>query len=100
MLGVQAGWLPPDPGDMALERAVNQRLGHASIKLSRREPAPGLDPGDNTVFVLVMAYFAARKVVEREYAWFDADELVKAVELWINVELPRYREMDNWEIAH
>ena len=93
--GYLSGWLLPDPEDMALERAVNERLGHASIKLSRRDAGD-----DQIVFVLVMAYFSARKVMEREYAWFDADELVKAVELWINVELPRYREMDNWEIAH
>jgi hypothetical protein len=100
-MGYLQGWLPPDPGDVALCAKVNDMLRtHARVTLSRRQPGGGLDPGDNIIFVLVIEYFAARKVIEREFAWFQPEELVQTVNVWIDVDLPRYREMDNWVIAH
>ena len=95
-MGYLQGWLPPDPGDVALAAKVNDMLRtHARVTLSRREPVD-----DQLIFVLVIEYFAARKVIEREYAWYLPEELVQTVNVWIDVDLPRYREMDNWVIAH
>jgi hypothetical protein len=93
------GWLPPHPDDVNLERRVNARLGgHTHVKLSRREAVGADDEG--IVFVLVMCHHDARKVVEREYAWFTVDEIAQAAAQWTEVELPRYHAMDNWVIAH
>jgi hypothetical protein len=89
-------WLPPAAEDVALAAAVNERLrAHAHVSFARKD---GGEDGD--VYVLVMEYFDQRKPLERDWAWFDADEVVRTVDQWIDVELPRYREADNWEIAH
>jgi len=87
-------WLPAAAEDVALAAKVNARIqGHAHVTFMRR------DLGDDMIeYGLVLAYHDARKPIVRQYPFFDADEVVKLFDEWLD-ELGRYQEANNWVIA-
>jgi hypothetical protein len=88
-----SAFLMPSFEELALAQQVNDALPpHARVQPYR------VDAGDDSIrYGMVFEYFSARKPVEREYPFFDADAVVKEVKEWI--KQLEYQRKDAWEIA-
>jgi hypothetical protein len=85
--------LPAAPEEYALARTVNLILPpHVRVTPYR------FDLGEDEIgYGLVYEYFSARYVNERNYPFFDPDEIIQDVQAWM--QSLAHQRANGWEIA-
>lgn len=85
--------LPPTADDLALAAEVNRKLPpHAQVTLYRVETGD-----DMLIYAMIYEYYSARKPISRAYPFYDSDEVVKDVLLWI--ETLTHEHVQRWSLT-